>query len=262
MTPTSLVGGMGSLTPMPQRQRLPELPRTVPGQSQIERTMPSAREIATAPGTTIATYPTSGIGQPPITRSVPSVPMSMAPTQAEIDRAPGQVIGTYPTRPMGSASGNIIEQRAEQLGLRPAVIPGRLMPGVAAQNYDVGINGPAGLTRQQFAALPFPGAAPQMAGVPFPRPRPQIPTPQRSIVPARVSPQPMARMVQAASPLRVVVNGGTYRQVAAPIAPQLTSAQRYDQLIAASRGNPSVEDRVSGRTGLSSYSGSAQSLSS
>jgi len=275
MTPTAIAGGMGSLTPQPQRQSLPAIPRTVPGQSQIERTMPSAREIATAPGTTIATYPTSGIGQPPITRSVPSIPMNMAPTQAEIDRAPGQVIGTYPTRPMGSAPNNIIDQRAEQLGLRPAA-SARLMPGVAAQNYDVALNGPVGLTRQQFGALPSPGIPPVAMATPgFGRiqvvppvasvPRRTAPVPMaasmRPMMPMQQAQRPMVQQQRA--PLRAIVQGGTYnRQVPVPMPStmhpqQLTSAQNYDRLVALSRGNPGLDQRVSER-----YNSGAQSLSS
>jgi len=206
ITPTTITGGLGSLTPSAPRPQATQYP--------------PAR---------LPEIPPSNLGQPPITRSVPSVPMRGVPTQAEIDRAPGQVIATYPTRPIGSAPNNIIDQRAEQLGLRPPSVPARLMPGVAAQNYDVGINGPAGLTRPQFAALPFPSMRPAIAtaNVPFPRARPQMPVPQRASVPQRIAPQPMARMVQAASPLRVVVNGAN--SYGAPSQGQGQSAPRQIQ---------------------------------
>ena len=77
-----------------------------PGQSQIERItpMPTAREIAMAPGQTIATIPTSGIGQPPATRTVPSVPYTLQPTAREIAQAPGTTIATIPTTPRPDAA--------------------------------------------------------------------------------------------------------------------------------------------------------------
>lgn len=206
ITPTTITGGLGSLTPSAPRP-----------------------QAAQYPPARLPEIPPSNLGQPPITRSVPSVPMRGVPTQAEIDRAPGQVIATYPTRPMGSAPNNIIDQRAEQLGLRPPSVPARLMPGVAVQNYDVGINGPAGITRPQFSALPFPSMRPAIAtaNVPFPRARPQMPTPQRASVPQRIAPQPMARMAQATSPLRVVVNGAN--SYGAPSQGQGQSAPRQIQ---------------------------------
>lgn len=48
MTPTAIVGGIGSLTPNPARQRLPDIPRTIPGQSQIERAAANVRPAAPA----------------------------------------------------------------------------------------------------------------------------------------------------------------------------------------------------------------------
>ncbi len=255
MTPTTVTGGLGSLTPSPARVRLPELPP-------------------------------SNIGQPPTTRSVQSVPFNAPPassmprpTSAQVNDAARRAAltanqgnveraiptrPTMPTAPTGSASGNINAQRAEQLGQRAATnIPMRLSPGVAAQNYDISINGPPGLTRQQFAALPTLGAplSPAMANVPFPRARPNLPAPMRV-------PQSMPRMAQAVSPLRAVVNGaGSYSsprpQPMTPIqslmAQGMSQAQAYNAL---TQRQPTLEDRVTGRTGLSSYSGSAQSLSS
>lgn len=231
-----------------------------PGQSPIERMppMPSAREIAMAPGQTIATIPTSGIGQPPATRVVPSVPYTLQPTAREIAAAPGVTVATIPTTarpntaqindaarraaltanqgnveraiptmpmvptaPTGSASANINAQRAEQLGQRAATnIPMRLSPGVAAQNYDISINGPPGLTRQQFAALPTIGAplSPAMANVPFPRARPNVLA--RAVMPL---PAPRSMPRQQVAPLRIVVQRDQQQQpvqVASNWAPQ------------------------------------------
>lgn len=277
-----------------------------PGQSQIERNprQPSAREIASAPGVTVATIPTSGVGLPPTTRVVQSVPNPMQPTAREIAEARGTTVATIPTAspsqvqqaarraaltanqsyvdrappprantPGGSAVNNIREQQLEQLGQRAATnIPSRLSPGVAAQNYDVAINGPPGLTRQQFAALPTP---PTRAGLVAPTPLPANarPLPAPSLAPARTfAPAPQA----ATAPLRIVVNGGN--QVASalatqPIAPQpmtvvqalmaqgLSPSQAYDAANARARGPTSLEDRLTGKGTSASSGASAYSIS-
>lgn len=288
-------------------QTIATIPTTTrPGQSQIERItpMPSAREIASAPGVTVATIPTSNIGRPPTTRVVQSVPNPMQPTTREIAEARGATVATIPTAspsqvqqaarraaltanqsyvdrthpprantPGGSAVNNIREQQLEQLGQRAATnIPARLSPGVAAQNYDVAINGPPGLTRQQFAALPTP---PVRAGLAAPTPLPANarPLPAPSLAPARtLAPAPQA----APAPLRIVVNGGN--QVASalatqPVAPQpmtvvqalmaqgLSPSQAYDAANASARGPTSLEDRLTGRGTSASSGASAYSIS-
>lgn len=267
-----------------------------PGQSQIERItpMPSAREIASAPGVTVATIPTSNIGRPPTTRVVQSVPNPMQPTAREIAEARGTTVATIPTAtssqvqqaarraaltanqsyvdrtlpprantPGGSAVNNIREQQLEQLGQRAATnIPARLSPGVAAQNYDVAINGPPGLTRQQFAALPMP---PVRAGLAAPTPLPANARPlaSPSLAPARtLAPAPQA----APAPLRIVVNGGN--QVASalatqPVAPQpmtvvqalrsqgLSPSDAYD--VANQRAREQAYERANGPDTRSDY---------
>lgn len=210
--------------------------------------------------------PPSNLGQPPVTRSVPSIPMKMAPTQAEIDRAPGQVIATYPTtpRPIGSASANIRDQRSEQMAQRPPLIPDRLTPGTAAQNYDVALNGPAGLTRQQFAALPGQTPLAQQSLLPqiaAPMPMPSAMRP-RVQAPVQQAARPQAQRPQYA-PMRIVVQGANRIPMPMPASarPQtLTAAQNYDRLVTASRGAPSLEDRVSGRAYERSGSGSISTI--
>lgn len=252
--------------PTTPRASLPSLPRSVPGQSQIERTMPSAREIASAPGTTIATIPTSGIGQPPATRTVPSVPYTLQPTAREVAQAPGVTVATIPTaptQPMNMRSRDSVANAA--LGQRvatqmapafnqPSFIPDRLVPNPIVQPSFVPLNQPP------IQVVP----SPLSSAVPLPRRRPMTP-----IAPVqRVAPQPMPRMAQAASPLRVTVQGaGSYNaprpQPMTPIqslmAHGMSQAQAYNAL---TQRQPTLEDRITGRTGLSSYSGSAQSLSS
>lgn len=238
MTPTTVTGGIGSLTPTPARVRLPELPP-------------------------------SNIGQPPITRSVQSVPFTSTPTSsmprpnsAQINDAArraalistqGNVERAVPAaRPIGSASSNINNQRSEQLGQRVATnIPARLSPGVAAQAYDVALNGPAGLTRQQFSALPLGGvvpATPQLANVPLPRVRPDMP-------PVAVPrPQQSPPIMAQSAPLRITVNGANSysAQQMTPVqalqARGLSPSAAYESANASARGAPSVEDRVRGET--------------
>jgi N-acetylmuramoyl-L-alanine amidase len=256
--------------PTTPRASLPAIPRTIPGQSQIERTMPSAREIASAPGTTIATIPTSGIGQPPATRTVPSVPYTLQPTAREIAQAPGVTVATIPTTPTqpmnmrsrDSVANAALGQRvATQMGpafSQPSFIPDRLAPNPIVQPSFVPLNQPP--------IQVVPSALPSLASnVPLPRRRPATP-----IAPMRQAmPQQMPRMASQASPMaRIVVNGaGSYSaprpQPMTPMqslmAQGMSQAQAYNAL---TQRAPTLEDRITGRTGLSSYSGTAQSLSS
>lgn len=269
MTPTAVVGGMGSLTPAQPRQSLPALPRSIPGQSQVERTTPSARQIASAPGTTIATIPTSNIGQPPTTRSVPSVPFSLQPTAREIAQAQGTTIATIPTTPQpmnmrsrdsvaNAAFGNRIAAQMAPAFNQPGYIPDRLAPNPIVQPGYVPLRqppiqvvpSPISTSPRRIAPMPMAASARPLA-------------PQRAI-----TPQPMPRMAQATSPLRAVVNGaGSYsspRPVAlSPIqslmAQGMSQAQAYNAL---TQRAPTLEDRVRGSTGLSSSGASAYSLSS
>lgn len=280
------------------------IPTTMrPGQSQIERItpMPSAREIAMAPGQTIASIPTSGIGQPPATRVVPSVPYTLQPTAREIAQAPGTTIATIPTTPrpntaqindaarraaltanqsnveramptramvpttpqpmnMGSrdsvANAALGQRVATQMGPafnQPSFIPDRLVPNPIVQPSFVPLNQPP------IQVVP----SPLSSAVPLPRRRPLTP-----IAPVRQAmPQQMPRAPQR-SPLQVTVQGaGSYNaprpQPMTPIqslmAQGMSQAQAYNAL---TQRQPTLEDRITGRTGLSSYSGSAQSLSS
>lgn len=253
--------------PTTPRASLPALPRTIPGQSQIERTMPSTREIASAPGTTIATIPTSGIGQPPATRTVPSVPYTLQPTAREIAQAPGVTVATIPTAPTtpqpmnmrsrDSVANAALGQRvAAQVGpafSQPSFVPNRLVPNPIVQPTT-----PVPLNQPTIQVVP----SPLSSAVPLPRRRPLTP-----IAPVqRVAPQPMPRMAQAASPLRVTVQGaGSYNaprpQPMTPIqslmAQGMSQAQAYNQL---TRQAPTLEDRVTGRGGLASSGASAYSL--
>lgn len=268
---------------------------TMPGQSQIERITPmtSAREIAMAPGQTIATIPTSGIGQPPATRTVQSVPYTLQPTAREIAEAPGTTIATIPTAPQRLPSlprtipgQSSIERnppvlnatqataqtapRAMNMGSRdsvanaalgqrvatqmapafnqPSFVPDRLVHNPIVQPSFVPLNQPP------IQVVPSP-----MSAVPLPRARPNY-TPVRA-------PQPMPRMAAQASPLRIVVNGANSYSAPRPqpvtpvqalMAQGMSPSQAYNAL---TQRAPTLEDRITGRTGLSSYSGSASSIS-
>lgn len=179
MTPTTITGGLGALTPTPARVRLPDLP----------------------PSNTAQPRPTSAQVNDAARRAV------LTANQSNVERA------VPAPRPVGSSASNINSQRAEQLAQRAATnIPSRLSPGVAAQAYDVALNGPAGLTRQQFSALPLAGgmpAAPQFANIPLPRARPNIVPPARAMAramaPTAPRPQQNLPLMASAPPLRVVV---------------------------------------------------------
>lgn len=257
MTPTAVVGGVGSLTPTQQRQRLPELPRTVPGQSQIERIGPTAREIASAQGTTVATIPTTGIGQPPATRTVQSVPWQ-TPSAREIAEAQGTTVATVPTaaqalnmRSRDAVANNALGQRvatqvAPAFG-QSGYVPDRLAPNPIVQPNYVPRNQPP------IQVVPGPSSAPRRVA----------PTPMAATTrPLGLStaPRPVAAAVQApqpSSPLRITVNGAGSYGATAPQkttlvrslqAQGLSPSQAYDAANSRSRGSPSVEDRVRGET--------------
>lgn len=221
ITPTTITGGLGSLTPTPARVRLPDLPPSSPAQPS----RPTSAQVNDAARRAALTA-----NQSHVERAVPA------------------------PRTVGGAASNINSQRAEQLAQRAATnIPSRLSPGVAAQAYDVALNGPAGLTRQQFSALPLAGgvsAAPQFANVPLPRARPAMP-------PAVAVPRPQQSlpiMAQSPAPLRITVNGANSYSAPAMTPVQalqargLSPSAAYESANASARGAPSVEDRVRGET--------------
>jgi hypothetical protein len=243
MTPTTVTGGLGSLTPSPARVRLPELPP-------------------------------SNIGQPPTTRVVQSVPFnsssmpsptpaqindaarraSLTATQSNVERAiprvPTALEAAARTAPIGSSAQNIASQRAEQLSQRPTA-PYRLPAGPIGLTPNT--NG-VRLNQPPIQVVPSP-----MSAVPLPRARPNY-TPVRA-------PQPMPRMVAQASPLRVVVNGANSYSAPRPqqvtpvqalIAQGMSPSQAYNAL---TQRAPTLEDRITGRTGLSSSGASAYSIS-
>lgn len=269
MTPTAVVGGVGSLTPPVERQRLPELPRTVPGQSQIERIGPTAREIAMAPGTTVATIPTTGIGQPPATRTVQSVPWQ-TPSAREIAEAQGTTVATVPTaaqalnmRSRDSVANAALGQRvATQLApaFGQSVAPSRLVPNPIVQPNYVPLNQPP------IQVIPGPSVAPRRVA-PTPMAASSRPL-GLSTAPRPVA--PAARVAQPSAPLRITVNGaGSYSApapqqttlVRALMAQGLSPSQAYNAANAQGRGAPSLEDRITGRSTQASSGASAYSIS-
>lgn len=246
MTPTAVVGGIGSLTPSRNGP--------VPAQQSSQLASIRARDQDLQAALN-ARYPTR---LPDISPSAPvSSSLEQAARRAALTANQSYIDRTTPSIPVGSAVANVASQRAEQLGQRQATsIPMRLQPGTAAQNYDVSVNGPAVLTRQQYASLPV--------------------NPTRVATSSRVAPVPLSASARpigmaaaprtaAPSPLRIVVQREQQPVgMASPIQrlqqQGLTSAQAYDVLNAAARGSPSLEDRVSGRSGLSSSGASAYSL--
>jgi hypothetical protein len=262
ITPTSVVGGRGSLTPS-----VGATPRPAQQSPHLAATRARDQDLQMAlnqryPPTRLPPLPPSNLGKPPIERVVQSVPVrpAAAPTPQEIAAAPGgRVVATVPSVapvPRGSAAQNIQQQRLEQASLRPARVPDRLPVGVQAQAYDEKINGPAGLTRQQFAALPPYDPAPQLTAArlasiaPVPMPATMRPASVLSTMAARsAAPVASARRAQQQAPLRIVVQRD--RPVQAPMPTmRLTPAQQY-AMANARNYQPSVEDRVRGSSGSS-----------
>lgn len=137
-------------------------------------------------GTTIATIPTTGIGQPPRQQTVQGIPFNqngnayneaarraaLLANQSYVGQGAGGGTGYNPGY---SAALNEATRRAALManqtyvGQQEASIRNaRLQPGSPYQNYSVAANGPPGLTRQQYEALNSTGQIPQgiVPGVP------------------------------------------------------------------------------------------------
>lgn len=281
ITPTAVVGGVGSLTPTQQRQRLPDLPRTVPGQSQIERIGPTAREIASAQGTTVATIPTTGIGQPPATRTVQSVPWQ-TPSAREIAEAQGTTVATIPTaaqalnmRSRDAVANTALGQRVAQQ-VAPAFgqsgfVPDRLAPTPIVQpNYVPRNQAPIQVVPSNLSSAPRPTApVPATMSQRVANHRNALVIPNGMAVTSAMLPQ-MHAAQRAGLPLRVSVNGaGSYNApapqqttlVRALMAQGLSPSQAYNAANAQGRGAPSLEDRITGRSTQASSGASAYSIS-
>lgn len=229
---------------------------------------PTAREIAQAPGVTVATIPTA---PRPNTAQINDAARRAALTanQSNVERAvpAAPVRAMVPTNPqpmnMGSrdsvANAALGQRVATQMAPafnQPSFVPDRLVPNPIVQPSFVPLNQPP--------IQVVPSALPQLSSaVPMPRRRPMTP-----IAPIRQAmPQQMPRMAPQASPVaRIVVNGaGSYNaprpQQMTPIqslmAQGMSQAQAYNAL---TQRGPTLEDRVRGSSGLSSSGASAYSL--
>lgn len=294
-TPTSVVGGLGSLTPdrappplprprpgmpvvpydrgqtvatvpTPQRQSLPPLPPSnlapanlvsttmeranaarVPElqaalarpQTYVERNAPpnlfgmNGDPGTAAQGTRVASIPTSGVGKPPASRSVPSVPVRTA------QAGPMNDIGAMPSFAGFSSA----------FAPPPPPVPTTAVPGPNAmpkgsERLVAGIY-PSTAGHGLPPAVPDVGVASAMSVIPpMPRPRPvpfSMPTPmgQRPTLPMpRANPFAMPTpAAQRPNPnaLRVTVNGaGSYN--APQRAPTPTREQQIAAILARSRG--------------------------
>lgn len=190
--------------------------------------------IRRAPGQTIDTIPTSGIGAPPATRSVQSVPMTGNNQSAMVEatrRAALMANPSYVERsPPVQNRPALVQDAARRAALmanqsyvgqdrNPPLAQARLAPGPTAQNYNSAINGPAGLTRQQFAALNSVGSIPSRQSAPMPLMASSGLQSRRAAPLGRGVNQTMAMLPQvrqapqyglpiaSAPPLRVVVDG-------------------------------------------------------
>lgn len=219
VTPASLVGGRGSLTPS-----VGTAPRPAQQSPQLASIRSRDQDLQMAlnsryPPTPLPPLPPSNIGQAPTTRTVQSVPMNMAPTAREIANAPGVTVATIPTvqpiQPIAPAmntrsrdsvaQGQAGQRVATQIApafAAPGYVPNRLMPSNMVQPTNVASLNPIQIVPNP--ALPLP----HMAAAPTP-----MPASRRPFAPIRlIAPMPSARPVASAapSPLRIVVNGGNY----------------------------------------------------
>lgn len=127
-------------------------------------------------GTTIATIPTTGIGQPPRQQTVQGIPFNQngnAYNEAA-RRAALLANQSYVGQEAGGGTGyQTALERAKRLAALSAnqtyvgqqeaggnIRDARLQPGSPYQNYSIAANGPPGLTRQQYEALNSTGQLP------------------------------------------------------------------------------------------------------
>lgn len=208
MTPTTVTGGLGSLTPSPTRVRLPELPPSNLGAP------PTTRVVQSVP---VTPTPTSSMPRPTAAQINDAARRaSLMSTQSNVERA-------IPTTPMTPTTPQSFNPRARDsnyaantaLGERvaaqmapvfnqPDFVPNRLVPNPIVQPSFVPLN------QAPLQVVP----SPLSSAVPLPRRRPLTP-----ISPIQRTAQPMPRMAAPASPLRIVVNGGNMIQ------PQRTTVQ-------------------------------------
>jgi hypothetical protein len=254
MTPTTVTGGLGSLTPSPARVRLPELPPSNIGQPPTTRVVQSVPFTASSmPNPTSAQINDAArrasltVTQSNVERALPSVPTAQQATAVTAPQ-PFNPRARDSNYAANTALGERVATQMAPVFNQPGFIPNRLVPNPIVQPSFVPLNQPP------IQVVPSP-----MSAVPLPRRRPDI-APMRT-------PQAMPRMAAQSSPLRVTVNGaGSYSaprpQPMTPIqslmAQGMSQAQAYNAL---TQRAPTLEDRITGRTGLSSYSGSASSIS-
>lgn len=184
---------------------------------------------------TVASIPTTGVGQPPATRTVQSVPVLPRPQVSASDMARGR--SAQPSIPdrltpgvpgMPALYGDFAPQQVAQIGL-PA-FPDPLQPRTRMANAA-----PFPMPRPNF----MPQVGTQLAVTPPTMPR-RAPVP----MPFAMRPQPRALPQQTRAPLRITVNGGNVQQPA-PAAPRLSPAQAYEM------ANQAAAQRARDRSGNS-----------
>lgn len=264
MTPTTVTGGMGSLTPTPARVRLPEIPPSNIGQP------PTTRVVQSVPFNT----PSASEAPKPSASQIQQAARRAALTanQSYVDRAPAPA-QTQTQRPMNMGSRDSVSNAA--LGQRVTTqmgsglqqptgwVPNRLAPNPIAQPTDVALNQPPiqvvpNLQQQvprRVAPVPLEAAA-----------RPLSLAPSQAQRPAQVA-------AQSQPGLRIVINGSNPVASALSVAPQaqqprtvvqalmsqgLSPSQAYEAANAASR-NQGLGERFGS---YSSSDGGPSSLSS
>lgn len=236
--------------------------------------------IRRSPGTTIATIPTSNIGQPPTTTMAPSVPFNQNGNAYNEAARRAALLANQSYVGQGAGGGasvnnstayNDAARRAALLANQSYVgmesggqlRNARLNPGVAAQNYSVAANGPAGLTRTQYAALGNPGLGGPLASIPAimsaglssRRNGPLLPSSpvQTAVQAARALARPLqapapiqqAYMSTGSSPMRIVIDGANYPSSTSALTPvQTLQNQGYSPSQAYAMANANAAQRA------------------
>lgn len=175
MTPTTVTGGIGSLTPTPARVRLPELPPSNVAQAATRPTPAQVNDAARRAALTV--------------------------NQSNVERAlPAQAPGAANMRSRDSVANVALGQRvAQQIGpafSQPGYVPTRLLPNSIVQPNNVTRNQPP------IQIVPSRGPTLPIAGNRAPIP---MAASSRPLAPITTRPQPAMPLMASAPPLRVVV---------------------------------------------------------
>ncbi len=225
--------------PRPERVLLPEIPPSAMAKS------PSASDMVRGRNgfQTIETVPTTGLGQPPATRTVQSVPMPPREAQPTYTRLAG--------RGFGEPAPAYVAPEVPPVTSLPSLPPlqgfdvankdqSRLVAGVypMAPGGIVPIPGMPGSIQAPGVMPPMPYARPQRQV----RQMPPMPRQRPSFLSQQFAPQAMPQ--QQRSPLRVTINGGNVQQPRQMTPVQQFQSQGYSPSQAYDAANQAAVERA------------------